>query len=47
MEITESESIKDYEWISPIINEFREAAQTVGYWRLWRGLFDLEKLIAA
>ncbi|MFQ3185847.1 EAL domain-containing protein [Marinomonas primoryensis] len=46
LEITESESIQDYEWISPIINEFREAGALLAIDDFGAGYSNLEKLIA-
>lgn len=46
LEITESESIQDYEWISPIINEFRAAGALLAIDDFGAGYSNLEKLIA-
>ena len=46
LEITESESIQDYDWISPIINEFREAGALLAIDDFGAGYSNLEKLIA-
>ena len=46
LEITESESIQDYEWISPILNEFREAGALLAIDDFGAGYSNLEKLIA-
>ncbi|NLQ16448.1 EAL domain-containing protein [Marinomonas sp. M1K-6] len=46
LEITESESIQDYEWISPIIDEFRAAGALLAVDDFGAGYSNLEKLIA-
>ena len=46
LEITESESIQDYDWISPIINEFRNAGALLAIDDFGAGYSNLEKLIA-
>lgn len=46
LEITESESIQDYEWISPIIDEFREAGALLAIDDFGAGYSNLEKLVA-
>ncbi|MEO9655994.1 EAL domain-containing protein [Marinomonas sp.] len=46
LEITESESIQDYDWISPLITEFRQAGALLAIDDFGAGYSNLEKLIA-
>lgn len=46
LEITESESIQDYDWISPLISEFRQAGALLAIDDFGAGYSNLEKLIA-
>ncbi|GAB3480074.1 bifunctional diguanylate cyclase/phosphodiesterase [Marinomonas epiphytica] len=46
LEITETESIQDYEWISPILQEFRDAGALLAIDDFGAGYSNLEKLIA-
>ena len=45
LEITESESIKDYQWITSIVSEFREAGALLAIDDFGSGYSNLEKLI--
>jgi len=45
LEITESESIQDYQWISSIVSEFREAGALLAIDDFGSGYSNLEKLI--
>lgn len=45
LEITESESIKDYQWITSIVSEFREAGALLAIDDFGAGYSNLEKLI--
>ncbi|MGO3407300.1 EAL domain-containing protein [Marinomonas sp.] len=46
LEITESESIQDYEWINPILAEFRQAGALLAIDDFGAGYSNLEKLIS-
>ncbi|REG84976.1 bifunctional diguanylate cyclase/phosphodiesterase [Marinomonas pollencensis] len=46
LEITESESIQDYEWINPILREFRQAGALLAIDDFGAGYSNLEKLIS-
>lgn len=45
LEITESESIQDYQWLSPILQEFRKAGARLAIDDFGAGYSNLEKLI--
>lgn len=45
LEITESESIKDYQWITSIVSEFREAGALLAIDDFGSGYSNLEKLL--